>query len=83
MRITDPEGGDGEHADDDDPRPGAGELAEMLTFLSDWLAANPALDASLARAIGHPAYGVRQLRDDLDRFVFLLGGSDGKQLFGP
>ena len=56
-----------------------GELAEMLTFLSDWLAANPALDASLARAIGHPAYGVRQLRDDLDRFVFLLGGSDGEQ----
>jgi len=36
----------------------AGEPAEMLTFLSDRFAANPALDASLARAIGHPAYGV-------------------------
>jgi hypothetical protein len=23
------------------------------------------------------------LRDDLKRFVFLLGGSDGGQLFGP
>jgi hypothetical protein len=26
---------------------------------------------------------VDQLRGDLERFVFLLGGSDGEQLFGP
>jgi hypothetical protein len=26
-----------------------------------------------------PAYGIQQLRDDLDRFIFLLGGSDGEQ----
>ena len=30
-----------------------------------------------------PAYGLGQLRDDLERFVFLLGGSDGEPLFGP
>jgi hypothetical protein len=24
-----------------------------------------------------------QLRGDLERFVFLLGGSDGEPLFGP
>jgi len=31
---------------------------------------------------GHPAYGIGQLREDLERFVFLLGGSDGEPLFG-
>ena len=62
----------------------AGELAEMLQFLSDWLARDPArLGASLAEFVGHPAYGLAQLRGDLERFVFLLGGSDGEQLFGP
>ena len=28
------------------------------------------------------AYGLAQLRQDLERFVFLLGGSDGEPLFG-
>jgi hypothetical protein len=61
----------------------AGELAEMLQFLSDWLARDPGrLAASLEEFVGHPAYGIQQLRDDLDRFVFLLGGSDGEHLFG-
>jgi hypothetical protein len=61
----------------------AAELAEMLQFLSEWLARDPArLAASLADFVGNPAYGIGQLRDDLERFVFLLGGSDGKQLFG-
>jgi len=59
----------------------AGELAEMLTFLRDWLTADPRLQALLAEQIGHPAYGTRQLRDDLDRFIFLLGGNDGEHLF--
>ena len=59
------------------------ELAQMLQLLSDWLAADPAhLDASLTRFIGHPAYGAGQLRADLHRFVFLLGGDDGQALFG-
>jgi len=62
----------------------AAELAEMLQFLSGWLARDPArLGASLEEFVGHPAYGLAQLRDDLERFVFLPGGSDGEPLFGP
>ena len=61
----------------------AGELAEMLQFLSDWLARDPGrLGASLEQFVDHLAYGIRQLRADLDRFVFLLGGNDGESLFG-
>ena len=62
----------------------AAELAEMLQFLSGWPGRDPArLGPSLEEFIGHPAYGLGQLRDDLERFVFLLGGSDGEPLFGP
>jgi hypothetical protein len=61
----------------------ATELAEKLQFLSQWLARDPArLAASLQEFVGHPAYNTQQLREDLDRFVFLLGGSDGESLFG-
>jgi hypothetical protein len=60
------------------------ELAELLQFLSGWLARDPdRLGASVADYVGHPAYGTAQLRQDLDRFVFLLGGDDGESLFGP
>lgn len=31
---------------------------------------------------GQPAYGLHALRTDLDRFTFLLGGTDGEDLFG-
>ena len=62
----------------------AAELAELLQFLSQWLARDPArLGDSLAQFVGHPAYGLAQLRGDLERFVFLLGGSDGEALFDP
>ena len=62
----------------------AAELTEMLQFISQWLAQDPArLGASLAEFVGHPAYDPAQLRSDLERFAFLLGGSDGEQLFGP
>jgi hypothetical protein len=30
-----------------------------------------------------PRHGLGELRGDLERFVFLLGGSDGERLFGP
>ena len=41
----------------------AAELAEMLQFLSGWLARHPArLGASLEDFVGHPAYGLPQLR---------------------
>jgi hypothetical protein len=37
----------------------AAELAEMLQFLTEWLARDPArLAASLAAFVGHPAYGL-------------------------
>jgi len=56
----------------------------MLQFLSQWLAQDPGrLGASLKGFAGHPAYGLGELRSDLERFAFLLGGSDGEQLFGP
>ena len=62
----------------------AAELAEMLQFLSQWLAQDPRrLGTSLSEFVGHPAYGLGELRTDLERFAFLLGGSDGEQLFGP
>jgi len=41
------------------------------------------LGASLEQFVGHPAYGLPQLHGDLERFVFLLGGSDGESLVGP
>jgi hypothetical protein len=60
------------------------ELTETLDFIARWLASDPArLTASLLDYVGHPAYGPQQLRQDLDRFTFLLGGSDGEELFGP
>jgi hypothetical protein len=62
----------------------AAELAELLQFLSQWLGRDPArLAGSLEEFVGHPAYGLAQLRQDLERFTFLLGGSDGEPLFGP
>jgi hypothetical protein len=60
----------------------AAELAEMLSFLGHWLASDPGrLGASLNAFVGNPAYGIQQLRDDIDRFAFPLGGSDGEELF--
>jgi len=59
------------------------ELTETLQLIARWLASDPArLAASLLAFIGHPAYGPAQLRQDLDRFTFLLGGDDGEELFG-
>lgn len=61
----------------------ATELAELLRFLNDWLASDPdQLDASLRRFVGHPAYDIRALRADLDRFCF-LPGDDGENLLNP
>jgi hypothetical protein len=60
------------------------ELAELLQFLAGWLTADPArLSPSLLAYVGHPAYGLDTLQADLHRFAFLLGGSDGEDLFGP
>lgn len=58
------------------------ELVQMLTFLGEWLDSTdgPALNASLRR-FTHDAYDITDLRSDLARCAFLLGG-DGELLFG-
>jgi hypothetical protein len=62
----------------------ATELAELLQFLNDWLASDHThLDTSLTRFVGTRGYNLPQLRTDLDRFTFLLGGNDGEALFHP
>jgi hypothetical protein len=62
----------------------AAELAEVLTFLTQWLSGSQkhALAESFAAFVGHPAYNTGTLCDDLHRFVFLLGGNDGEFLLG-
>ena len=62
----------------------AAELAEMLTFLASWLTGSQKqiLADSFAAFIGHPAYNTSALCADLHRFAFLLGASDGEELFG-
>ena len=47
----------------------AAELAEMLTFLADWLAGSQkqALADSLTTFVGHPAYNTQALCADLHR----------------
>jgi hypothetical protein len=60
------------------------ELAEMLTFISQWLGGtdHAQLAASFSRFIGTRGYDLAELRTDLARFTFLLGHDDGEQLFG-
>jgi hypothetical protein len=60
------------------------ELAELLTFLADWLSASQRqpLTDSFTAFVGHDVFDIDDLRNDLHRFVFLLGLSDGEQLFG-
>ncbi len=62
----------------------AAELAETLTFLTDWLSGRQqqALADSLAAFVGHPAYNTATPCADLHRFAFLLGQTDGEELFG-
>ena len=62
----------------------AAELAETLAFVASWLSGSQehALADSFAAFVGHPACNTGTLRADLHRFVFLLGASDGEELFG-
>ncbi|MCI2421148.1 hypothetical protein MOQ72_27260 [Saccharopolyspora sp. K220] len=60
----------------------AAELAELLQFLRDWFTSgHDDLNASLTEFVGDTGYDLRELRGDLDRFAFLLGGNDGESLF--
>lgn len=58
------------------------ELGQLLQFLDGWLAiGHGPVSESLTCYVGWEAYGIGSLRDDLARFVFLLGESDGEGLF--
>lgn len=60
-----------------------GQLAELLSFLGDWLVSDgKALGASLGRFVDDRGYDMAALRSDLARFAFLLTGEDGQRLFG-
>jgi hypothetical protein len=62
----------------------AAELAQTLTFLTNWPTGSQKhlLAGSFAAFVGHPAYNTDTLRADLHRFAFLLGETDGEELFG-
>lgn len=50
------------------------ELGELMQFLDTWLASDHEhLDQSLIRFVGHHAYNITRLREDLGRFAVLLG----------
>lgn len=56
----------------------------MVQFLGDWLEHDhDTLAASLTRFTGAPDYGPASLREDFTRFAFLLGATDGENLFAP
>ena len=62
----------------------ATEIAETLTLLTQWLSGSQQhiLAESFGAFTGHPACNTGTLCTDLRRFVFLLGASDGEDLFG-
>lgn len=59
------------------------ELGAMLGFIAGWLAAERVgLEDSLRRFVGTATYGVEELRNDVVRFEFQLGGGDGTAFLG-
>jgi hypothetical protein len=59
------------------------ELGELLEFLRSWLDVDgDRLAGPFGRFVGGSGYDVNELRRDLSRFAFLLGGNDGVPLFG-
>lgn len=61
----------------------AAELAELLSFLGDWLVSDrEVLTASLGRFVVARGYDTAALGSDLARFAFLLTGEDGERFFG-
>lgn len=53
----------------------ATELIGMLELISGWMCAHHhRLAPALAAYIGSDAYNLDDLRDDIGRFIFLLGG---------
>jgi hypothetical protein len=61
----------------------AAELGQLLAFLGDWLTADDlTLSESLRRFVGADGYDLEQLHGDLQRCAFLIGDTDGRDLFG-
>jgi hypothetical protein len=76
----------GDVADFTLPGEAAWELGEMLEFLYDWIAydhdrGHDTLSRSLDRFTGY-GYTIDELRADLARFSFLLGGDGQRLIFG-
>jgi hypothetical protein len=63
----------------------AAELAEMLTFIRNWLTGPDRhnLAQSFQHFMGIDTYTLTDLATDLARFTFLLGHDDGEHLFSP
>lgn len=60
----------------------AAELAEMLQFLTGWLARDPArLATSLDEFVGNSAHGIQDLRGDLERFICLKMRYNPREFF--
>jgi hypothetical protein len=59
------------------------ELGELLEFVGRWLARDDgSLAESLRQFVGGGGYDINELRADVSRFVFLLGGDDEAWLCG-
>jgi hypothetical protein len=59
------------------------ELGELLEFLRSWFDRDgDRLAGSFSRFVGNGGYDINELRSDLSRFAFMLGGDDGELLFG-
>ncbi|MFI9509024.1 hypothetical protein [Nocardia sp. NPDC052566] len=58
------------------------ELAELLGFLRDWLDTDPTAAAALNH-FGGSVSTAADMRTDLERFAFLLGGNDGEHYLPP
>jgi len=60
------------------------DAMELGQLLDDWLATDrEKLGMSLDWFIGVSGYGLETLRDDIARFMFLLGETDSEGLFSP
>ena len=57
------------------------ELGEMLEFLHDLIASAPDIVGDVLHRFVGDGYSLDELKADLARFAFLLGG-DGERLFG-
>ncbi|WP_194853175.1 hypothetical protein [Nocardia sp. SYP-A9097] len=56
------------------------ELFEMLQLVNDWISTDPIAQRRLSGFINDSDWAPDTFVADLDRFVFLLGGSNGEYL---